>query len=403
MNLDTRVSSRALSTLVVSCVAVLGSADAHAQVSCNATPIVSGLISPLGIAQSSLGNLIVSETGALGVLHSGRISIVDRRGGRRTLVDGLPSAINDVNEPSGPAGVFMRGRTLYVAIGIGDAILPGPFPGTALANPLPSSPIFSSVLALRFSTHVEKMTAGFSLTTADQLALAAGERVRLSNGDGDRLTVKLVANFPDFVPEPRPDLAENVRGSNPFDLVVDDDRAYVADGARNLVWHADIHSGRTAPLATFAATPNPMFPGQGGPFIEAVPTGIAEHDGRLLVTLFRGFPFPTGASAVERINPDSGRHRPFISGLTSAIDILPLVSNEDDDGEDGDRRAYLVLQHASGDVLNGDGSLIKFERESGEATTKSDCLNRPTSMVRDRRSGRVYITENVDGRIVVIR
>ena len=113
MNLDTRVSSRALSILVISCVAVLGSADAHAQVSCNATPIVSGLLSPMGVAQSSLGNLIVSETGAHGVLHSGRISIVDRRGGRRTLVDGLPSGTNDVNEPSGPAGVFMRGRTLY--------------------------------------------------------------------------------------------------------------------------------------------------------------------------------------------------------------------------------------------------------------------------------------------------
>ena len=403
MHLDTRFSSPALSILVVSCVAVLGSADAHAQVSCDATPIVSGLTSPLGIAQSSLGNLIVSETGAHGVLHSGRISIVDRRGGRRTLVDGLPSGTNDVNEPSGPAGVFMRGRTLYVAIGIGDAILPGPLPGTALANPLPSSPIFSSVLALRFSTHVERMTAGFSLTTADQLALSAGERVRLSNGDGDRLTIKLVANFPDFVSEPRPDLAENVRGSNPFDLVVDDDRAYVTDGGRNLVWHADIHSGRTAPLATFATTPNPMFPGLGGPSIEAVPTGIAQHDGRLLVTLFRGFPFPTGASSVESINPDSGRHRPFISGLTSAIDILPLASSEDDDGEDSDPRAYLVLQHASGDVLSGDGSLIKFERESGEATPKPECLHRPTSMVRDRRSRRVYVTEIVDGRIVVIR
>jgi hypothetical protein len=61
-------------------------------------------------------------------------SIVDLHGNRRTLLDGLPSGINDVNEPSRPAGVFMRGRSLYVVIGIGDSLLAGPVP-----NPNPSS------------------------------------------------------------------------------------------------------------------------------------------------------------------------------------------------------------------------------------------------------------------------
>ena len=76
-------------------------------------------------------------------------------------MDGLPSGINDVNEASGPAGLFMPGRTLYVAIGIGDSILAGPFPGTARPNPNPSSPIFSPVLAIHFSANVEKTTAGY--------------------------------------------------------------------------------------------------------------------------------------------------------------------------------------------------------------------------------------------------
>ncbi|MFN2500235.1 MAG: hypothetical protein ABR557_14225, partial [Pyrinomonadaceae bacterium] len=88
--------------------------DARAQ----CTEVVSGLRTALGITQSNQNNLIVSETGT-GALHTGRISIVNPSGSRRTLLDGLPSAINDVGEPSGPSGVYLRGRTLYVAIGIG--------------------------------------------------------------------------------------------------------------------------------------------------------------------------------------------------------------------------------------------------------------------------------------------
>jgi hypothetical protein len=386
---------------------LLVTSDARAEDSCNATPLVSGLRTPLGIARSNLGNLIVAETGSLGVLHSGRISIVDRRGTRRTLIDGLPSGTNDVNEPSGPAGVVMRGRTLYVAIGIGDAIHPGPFPGSSLANPNPSSPIFSSVLAIDFTAHVEMTSGGFALTFADQLALADGQKVKLSNNRGDRLTVELVTDFPDYAAEPRPDLPQNVRGSNPFDLVVDQHWVYVSDGARNHIWQAAIHSGRFRPLASFEPIPNPLFPGLGGPVIEAVPTGIARENGRLLVALFRGFPFPAGTSAVERTSASSGRHSPFVTELTSAIDVLPLsLRHRDDDDDDDTERAWtrlLVLQHASGDVLSGPGSLIQVDRRSNEATIRSNCLNRPASMARDPGTGRVYVTEIADGRVVVIR
>ena len=89
---------------------------------------------------------------------------------------GLPSGSNDVNEPSGPAGIIIRGRTAYVAIGIGDSGLPGPFPGTLVVNPTPSSALFSSILAIHFSAAVEKGTSGFSLTSEHNAALAAGER-----------------------------------------------------------------------------------------------------------------------------------------------------------------------------------------------------------------------------------
>ncbi len=367
-----------LLSLLVS-VLLLAGVDAHAQ----CTEVVSGLNSPLGITQSNQGNLIVSETGTA-ALHSGRISIVNPNGPRRTLLAGLPSAINDVMEPSGPAGVFMRGRTLYVAIGIGDSIVAGG-PGIAFANPNPSSPIFSSVLALHFSANVERNTAGFALSFAQQVALANGQKVTLSNGGGDKLTVELIANFPNFTPNPPP--AGNVRGSNPFDLVVVGNQIYVTDGGQNSVWQVDLATGAFSTLVTFANVPNTLFPGFGPPTSEAVPTGIAYADGRLLVTLFTGFPFPPGASRVEQVDPSTGAITPFISGRKTAIDVLPIREGSDTD--------HLVLQHASpfGPFFPPPGLLLRFETPAGPPTTVANCLTRPTSMTLDEKTGTLYITE----------
>ena len=143
-------------TLLVGASILLTGVHARAQVTCPLPELTSGLQLPLGITVSNLGDLLVSETGTA-VANSGRISIVDVSGHRRTLLDGLSSGINDVGEPSGPHGLFLRGRTLYVAIGVGDVGVAqaGPPPGRLLPNPSPSSPIFSSVLAIHFSADVE--------------------------------------------------------------------------------------------------------------------------------------------------------------------------------------------------------------------------------------------------------
>ena len=309
--------------------------DANAQ--CPPDVVTSGLRSPLGITQSNQGNLLVSETGT-GAPGSGRISIVDpASGSRRTLLGGLPSGINDVGEPAGPAGLFLRGRTLYVAVGVGDVGMIGrnlagqPIPGTAVPNPNgPSSPLFSSVLAVHFSANVEKRTEGFTLSFADQQALANGEKVTLSNGRGDKVTIELVANFPDFIPNPLPFFPANVRLSNPFDLVAVGDTLYVTDGGMNLVWQVDISSGAFSVLASLPPIPNPFFnptpppPSLGGPVVEAVPTGIAYSEGQLLVTLFRGVPFPPGTSQVVAVDPLTGATTPFITGLKTAIDVLAV-------------------------------------------------------------------------------
>ena len=387
-----------LLTLVLSMTISLLVATGQANAQCS--EVASGLRLPLGITQSTLDNLIVSETGTR-TLHTGRISIISPNGSRRTLLDGLPSAINDVNEPSGPAGVYMRGRTLFVAIGIGDGIQAGPFPGAAVGNPSPSSPIFSSVLAIHFSASVESTTDGFVLTTSDQLSLANGAKLTLSNDAGEKLTVEMVANFPNFTPNPLPTFPANVRGSNPFDLVAVEDQLYVTDGGQNQVRQIDVPTGTFTTLAAFAPIPNPFFPAIGGPVIEAVPTGIRYADGQLLVSLFKGVPFPVGVSQIQAVDPISGAQAPFIVGRKTAIDVLSL--------KDGDDTDYLVLQHASlGLFFSGPGQVLRFETPAGAPTLVSDCsspsfvpLTRPSSMVLDEKTSTLYATE-FGGRVVGI-
>ena len=361
------------------------------QASAQCSEITSGLRMPLGITQSNLDNLLVSETGTRS-LHTGRISIVDVNGNRRTLLDGLPSAINDVNEPSGPAGVFMRGRTLYIAMGIGDGILAGPFPGAATGNPTPSSPIFSSILAVQFNANTEQSTSGFTLTAADQTALGDGEKVTLSDADGNKLTIQLIANFPNFTPNPLPAFPVNVRGSNPFDLVVVEDQVYVTDGGQNNVRQVDIPTGTFTTLTTFAPTPNTT--GIGGPVIEPVPTGIRYVDGQLAVALFTGVPFPPGLSRVVAVDPLTGAQTAFITGRKTAIDSLAI--------KDGDDTDYLVLQHASaGFFFGGPGQVLRFETPTDAPVVLAACLTRPTSMTLDEKTSTIYVTE-VGGRLVAI-
>jgi hypothetical protein len=388
---------RSLSALfLVAASILLLSMNVRAQ--CPATELVSGLREPLGTALTNQGNLLVSENGTT-ELHSGRISIVNpANGNRRTLLDGIPCGISDVNEPSGAHGIVMRGRTLYVTIGTGDVGRAGPIPGTTIPNPSgASSPIFSSVLAIHFSAAVEKNTSGFYLTTANQQAIADGQTVTLSNGGGDKITIQLVVNFPDYVPFPLPFFPENIQLSNPFGIDLVANKLYVTDGGRNLTWQVDINSGSYSELVSFPGIPNPLFPTFGGPFLEAVPTGIASSNNKILVTLFRGFPFPPGTSTVQQIDPKTGDNNVFIAGLRGAIGIMPLQETVDTD--------YLVLQHNSGGAIfppfTGPGLLLHFESPTDPPALVADCFVRPTSMTLDKKSGKMYVSEHA-GRVVVL-
>jgi sugar lactone lactonase YvrE len=250
------------------------------------------------------------------------------------------------------------------------------------------------VLAIHLSANVEKTTAGFTLSPADQDTLAAGARVILSNGGGDTIEIELVTDFPDYVPEPLPGAPTIVRGSNPFGLVAVGDQLYVTDGGRNLVWQVDIASGQHAVLASFPTIPNPLP--IGGPMVEAVPTGIEYADGKLLVTLFRGVPFPPVLSTIVQIDPATGAQAPLITGLKTAIGVMRTFERGDDD--------YLVLQHSSGmgPFFGGPGQVLRVEAPGASAVVLADCLARPTAMLLDKKSATLFVTEMVTGRIVAL-
>lgn len=376
-----RRASLALALCMASAMPVL----AQAQGQC--TPVLSGLRLPVAGVMSGHGNLFVAEAGD-GSAGSGRISIVDPHGHRRTLIDGLPSAPADVGTPSGPSGLFLRGDSLYMVMGTGDTGVAGPRPGSTLPNPAgPSSPIFSSVLVMSFGFHpgTEMRTTGFRMTRANQRALAAHHTVWLHDHRGYLMGIRMVANFPNYAATPLPDVPDNISLSNPFGITGIGKWFYVTDGGRNLAWKVDSSKGRASPLVSFPDIANPLFPQVGGPSMQAVPTGISVSKGKLLVSLLRGAPFATGTSTVERIDPATGSDTTLISGLTTAIGTIPR--------KHGHHEPLLVLEHSSsGPFFSGPGTVLRFDGPASVPTTVADCLALPTSMTLDERTHRLYVT-----------
>jgi hypothetical protein len=176
---------------------------------------VAGLDAPIKLFRTSAGNLLVSEGGTTN--NTGRVSLIDRAGGRVPLLSGLPS-VKNAEGTSGPTGLLLRGSTLYLLIGGGDAVVRGTRPGTEVPNPAGvSSPIFSSLLSVQFSANPETLVKGFQMTVADHATLADGFDVKLDNGAGVTATVTLLSDFRDITP----DANTIVRSSNPFGIEFD--------------------------------------------------------------------------------------------------------------------------------------------------------------------------------------
>lgn len=371
-------------------VLALTSINTNAQ-SANTSVLTGGLRTPTRAIISPKGNLLVAEAG--NGLNTGRISIIDQTtGARRTLVDGLPSGFAPPEDaPSGPSGLEMRGRTLYVVIGAGDGVIAGPVPGTEIPNPTPSSPFFSSVLSLRLSPLAEDTTQGFTISAADQAALGFK---KLTDAAGNELLIQVVTNFRNFSEEPTPGFPTTVRASNPFGIALKGNALYVVDASQNLVWAVEIDTGEARPFVSFAAKPNPLpF---GPPFIDAVPDNVRLVGKSLLVTFLNGFPFPQGASEVRKIRLVNTASEPFIGGLTSAIDVLPSTNAS---GQD----QFFTLEFSTDMLNNGPGRLTRFDAFGGSRTVLVDNLITPTGMAQNPTTKDLYVIETFPGLVLRVK
>jgi hypothetical protein len=288
----------------------------------NVTVFASGLQKPLRLVFTPQGNLLVSE-GGLPESNTGRVSILDRGGARRSLLEGLPTARGYTLSPYGPTSMALDGDTLYLLIGEGDVEVFGQ--GNLHVNPDgPSSPIFSTILKIQFSAEVDRLRGSFQLTSPGDWALLDGYEVNLENSVGERAKVQLLTAF-------RP-IVRNVLGgsltyrqSNPYGVSLDarNRTLWLTDAGMETVIKVDTNTGRSQVLFRFepylrstAAGPVP---------VDNVPTGACLQGDQLLVGLFTAAqitPVPEGEASIWSIDTRSRAARPTISGLNGAVDIL---------------------------------------------------------------------------------
>ncbi|MBS1825215.1 MAG: ScyD/ScyE family protein [Acidobacteria bacterium] len=353
--------------------------------------VAAGLESPYKMTMTPAGNLLVGETGKGS--NAGRITLVNKTTGAKSiLVSGLPSVSSDESNES-ITGMIVRERTLYALTGEGDVVISGTAPGTQIPNPkVASSPIFSALLAFRFPSELEAVTAPFVMTAQDQLRLANGIDVELDNGAGAKVTVQMVANFQDVTPD-----ANTIgRASHPFGMDFakgNSNFLYIADSGQNKLLRVDVTTGRTRTMATF-----PPIPNQGGfgpPVSDVVPTNVRAYGDQLLMTYLSGFPFTPGASGAYLVNPATGEWQPFLTNHTSVMDVLVRES------DDNPRPQFWVLEFSANMLAQPGlpGRLVTYATQT--PTVAQGGLVTPVSMVRDS-NGDIYVSELATGRIVKV-
>lgn len=349
------------------------------------TPFVTGLQTPTKAIFTHAGNLAVAESGTTAA-NTGRVSLVDRTSGqRRSLLSGLPSAVDLEDAPSGPSALALQGETLYIVIGAGNGVAEGPLAGTEVPNPNPASPILSSILAVKGSRSLDTTLGGFDLTPADHTALKNGQTLTLQNVIGETLEVRLLVDFPNYVDAPRGDFQFNVRASNPFGIVASGQTLFVVDASQDIVRRVDATTGAYGTHTTFARFNNPTPVGP--PVIDAVPDSIRLHGNELYVTLLTGFPFPAGVSEVRRVSVNGVGNERAAAGFTAAIDSYQFAPNR-----------MMVLEFSTNLLQGAPGRLLLFE-PNGDRRVLADGLITPTNMVVDQRSGEVFIVHIFTGAI----
>ena len=177
--------------------------------------------------------------------------------------------------------------------------------------------------------------------------------------------------------------------SNPFKFVRRADGSFVVTDAGGNSFVKMASDGALSTLGVLPAQPNPLpF---GPPFYQAVPTGVAiGPGGNTFIGQLTGFPFPPGAANVYRQAAGGGAIDTVFTGFTNIIDL------------DFDSAGNLyVLQISSNGLASpsgpGTGLLLKIDGKTGERTTiASDGLLFPGGLaIQEGPNGPVFYVSNL--------
>lgn len=182
---------------------------------------------------------------------------------------------------------------------------------------------------------------------------------------------------------------------NPFAFIVDDGVIFVVDSARNTIERLDEAGAKTTlfvfprlqqePAGLESLSPT-EFAGAEPYEVDAVPTGIATHDGRLFVSLFGGFPYVESGGAIVSLGKAGGdaAARLEVDGLNAPVGVA-----FDRDGR------LLVLEHGRFDMaagfVPGSGRLLAVDA-AGTRTVLVEGLTRPSALLV-LTDGRIVVAE----------
>lgn len=290
--------------------------------------IVSGLQGPMGIETDAQGNIWVTESGTNipddeNDTHNnnGKVVLITPDGQKHDAIINLESYTNaHSGELQGTVHILRDGGILNVLSGnhLYRADISNFKPGdTPLdARNLPSEDIFSVISKLPAASNPDHDSHPYNLTKG-----------------------------------PEGDL-------------------YIADAGANLIIHRKGVNDYSI-FAELPAIPNPLFPGLGGPTVQAVPTSLYYDGEAFLVTSLTGFPFPKDGASIYKVSL-SGNVSVYQTGFTMLVDIVK-----------GNNTDHLVAQHAasfnpaSGFAPNS-GSLVWVNGSS--AMLLAEGLNQPTAI-----------------------
>ncbi len=347
----------------------------------------SGLLNPSKLVVTDSGSLLVTEVGS--TPNSGRVSLIDKSGNRKTLVDGLPSGLAAPDlTPDGPNGLVLQDNTLYILNGEGDGFRAGTAPNTIVPNPSgPSSPILSSILKITLPVPVESMVTPITLTAAQHSTLSDYGTVTMT----DKTTVELLTDFRDGIADP----ITAWRNSHPYGITAlasRPNRLYVVDAGMNQLYEVNTTTGHSQVIAHFAPFSNGGAPGV-PPVSEAVPDSVRPYGDQLLVSFLRGFPFTPGGSQIANVDPATGKVTPFIANLSSAIDVLAVNGT-------AATPVFFTLEYSANYLAGAPGRVTRYDLPQGKII--ADGLKGPTSMAYDSSTGTLYVAIHDAGTIVKI-